>query len=157
MKNSKGVNDNNKSHVKIWLRKGSLKRDTESLLIAAQNNAIWTDNVKTKIDKTRQNNRCKLCGDRDETINCITSEWSKLVQKEYKTRYDWVGKMIHWELCQKFNFDNTNKYCMHNPDSILENETHKLLWYFEIQTDHLILTRWRDLVTVNNKRREPAK
>ena len=27
------------------------------------------------------------------------------------------------------------------PESVLKNETHKLLWDFEIQTDHLISTR----------------
>ena len=27
---------------------------------------------------------------------------------------------------------------MHNPESVLENETHKLLWGFEIQSDHPI-------------------
>ena len=32
---------------------------------------------------------CRLCGDRDETINHIISECSKLAQKEYKTRHDW--------------------------------------------------------------------
>ena len=26
---------------------------------------------------------------------------------------------------------------MHNPESVLENEMHKLLWDFDIQTDHL--------------------
>ena len=30
---------------------------------------------------------------------------------------------------------------MHNAASVLENETHKLLWEFDIQTDHLISTR----------------
>ena len=30
---------------------------------------------------------------------------------------------------------------MHNPTSVLENETHKLPWNFEIQTDHLISAR----------------
>ena len=30
---------------------------------------------------------------------------------------------------------------MHNPESVLENETHKLFWDFEIWTDHLILDR----------------
>ena len=34
---------------------------------------------------------------------------------------------------------------MYNPESILENETHKLLRNFEIQTDHLILARQPDL------------
>ena len=65
-----------------------------------------------------------------------------------------MGKVIHWELCKKFRFDYTNKWYMHNPESILENETYKLLWDFMIQTDHLILTRRLDLVIVNKKKRE---
>ena len=64
----------------------SLKRETESLLIAAKNNAIRT-NVKAKIDKTQQNSRCWLYNDRTETINHIISEGSKLAQKEQR----WLG------------------------------------------------------------------
>ena len=43
-------------HKKIWiyLRNGNLKRETESLLMAAQNNAIRTSYVKAKIDKTNK-------------------------------------------------------------------------------------------------------
>ena len=37
-----------------WLRKGNLKRETESLLIAAQNNAIRTNYIKERIHKTQQ-------------------------------------------------------------------------------------------------------
>ena len=37
------------------------------------------------------------------------------------------------------------------------NETHKLLWDFEIQTDHLISARRLDLIIVNNKKREPTE
>ena len=134
---------NNISHQKIWtwLRKGNLKREMVSLLIAtqniagktnhikaridktqqnrrcrlygngdeiaAQNNAIRT-NLKARIDKTQQNSKCRLCSDRNETTNHIISECSKLVQKEYKARHDWVGKVIHWEMCKKFKFDHTN-------------------------------------------------
>ena len=88
---------NNISHDKTWtwLRKGNLKRETEFLLMAAQNNAIRTNHIKTRIDKTQQNSKCRLCRDKDETINYIIS---KLAQKEYKTRHDWVGKVIHWEM-----------------------------------------------------------
>ena len=41
------------SHEKtwIWLRKGDLKRATESILIVAQNNSVQTNYVKVKIDK----------------------------------------------------------------------------------------------------------
>ena len=149
---------NNISHQKTWtwLRKGNLKRETESLLIAALDNAIKTNHIKARIDKIQQNSKCRLCGDRDKTINHIISECSKLAQKEYKARHDWVGKMIHREMCRKFQFGHTNKWYMHNPAPVLENDSHKLLWDFNIQTDHLILARRPDLRIIN-KKRESAK
>ena len=101
----------------------------------------------------QQNSRCRLSSDRDETINCIISECSKLAQKEYKTKHDWVGKVIHLELCRKLKFDHTNKWYMHKLTSVRENETQKLLWDFEIQTDHLISARWPDLIIINEKKR----
>ena len=66
----------NISHEKtwMWLRKGNLKRKTESLLIAAQNNAIRSNHIKARIDKTQQNIKCRLCGDRDETNNHTISQ-----------------------------------------------------------------------------------
>ena len=116
----------NISHEKAWtgLRKVNFKRKTESLLIAAQNNAIRTNHIKARIDQTQQNSKCRLCRDRDETINHIISECSNLAQKENKTRHDLVGKVIHWEMCKKFKFDHTNKWYIHNPASVLENDTH---------------------------------
>ena len=44
--------------------------------------------------------------------------------------------MIHWQLLKKFKFDHGNKWYMHNTESVLDNETHKALWYFEIQKDN---------------------
>ena len=82
----------------------------ESLQIAAQDNATRTNHIKARIVKTQQNSKCRLSGDRDETIDHIKSECSKLAQKEYKARYDWVGKVIHWEMCKKFEFDHINKW-----------------------------------------------
>ena len=117
---------NNISHQKTWtcLRKGNFKRETESLLIAAQNNA---NHIKARIDKTQRNFKCGLCGDKEETINAIINEYSKLAQNDYNSRHDWVGEMIHWEMCKKFKFDLTNKWYIHNPAAVLENDTHKLL------------------------------
>ena len=81
----------------------------------------------------------------------METKCSKLAQ-EYKTRYDWAGKVIHWELCKKFKFDRTKKWYMHNPASVLENDTHKLLKDFVIQTDQLISDRRPDLIIINKKR-----
>ena len=105
----------------------------------------------------KPNSKCRLCGDRDETINHIISKCSKLAPKEYKTRYDWVGKVVHSEMCKKFKFDRTNKWYMHNPTVVLENYTHKLLWDFDIKTDHLISARRPDLIIINKKKKKKKK
>ena len=126
-------------------------RETESLLIAAQNNAIRSNHIKARIDETQQNSRYRLCGNRDETINHLKSECSELAQKEYKTRHDWVEKVIHWELCKKLKFNHVIKWYMHNSEYVMEDETHKLHWDFEIKTDHLISARRPDLIIINKK------
>ena len=119
--------------------------------MAAQN-SDRTNHIKARIDKTQQNSKCRLCGDRDEINNHIISECSKLAQKEYKARHDWVGKVIHWEMRKKFKFDHAKKCYMHNPEPVLENDTLKLLWDFDIQTDHLISARRPDLIIINKKK-----
>ena len=78
---------------------------------------------------------------------------SKLAQKEYKTRHDRVGKVIHREMCKKLKTDHTNKWYMHNPTSVLENSTHKLIWDFDIHTDHRISARRPDLIMIRKKKR----
>ena len=123
------------------------------LLIAAQDNAVRTNHIKARIDKTQQNSKCRLCGDRAETINHI-SECSKLAQKECKSRHDWVGKVIHGGGCKKFIFDHTNKCYMHNTGPVLEHDTHKFLWNFEIHMDHLISARRPDLIIIKKKKKK---
>ena len=71
---------------------------------------------------------------------------SKLPLREYNTRQESVGKMINWELCKKFKFDYTNKLYIRNPESVLENETSKILWDFLIKTDHLISARQEQVI-----------
>ena len=42
---------------------------------------------------------------------------------------------------------------MHNPAPVLENDTHKLQWDFDIHMDHLISARRPDLIIINKKKR----
>ena len=60
-----------------------------------------------------------------------------------------MGKVIQWELSQKLKFDHTNKLYMRTLASVLENETHKLQWDFDIQTDYLDSARRPDLKKKN--------
>ena len=83
-----------KFHKITWtcLRRGNLRRETESLLTVTQNNAIRNNCVK--VDNIQKNSKCRLCGDWNEIVNHI-SECSKLAKKEYKSMHDWVRKVIH--------------------------------------------------------------
>ena len=65
-----------------WLRKRSLKRTTEALVMVAQEQAIRTNNIKAKIDKTRENNNCRMCGKAKGSVNNVSTECSRLAQKE---------------------------------------------------------------------------
>ena len=42
---------------------------------------------------------------------------------------------------------------MHNPVPVLENDTHKLLWDFDIHTDQLISPKRPELIILNKKER----
>ena len=56
-------------------------------------------------------------------------------------------------MCNKLKFDHINKWYVHNTESVLENDIRKLLWDFEIQTDHLISATRPDLIIINKKER----
>ena len=59
-----------------------MKRETKCQLIAAKNNTIRVIYVKAIIDKTKENRKFRFCGDRDEMVNHLISECSKIVQKK---------------------------------------------------------------------------
>ncbi len=46
---------------------------------------------------------------------------------------------------------------MHDPAPVLENDTHKLLWDFNIQTDYLISARIPDLIIINKKKKKKKR
>ena len=46
---------------------------------------------------------------------------------------------------------------MHKSESVLENETNKILWDFEIQTEHPTPVRRLALVMVNKKKKKKKK
>ena len=44
-----------------WLRNGFLKKETEDLILAAQEQALRTNSIKHSIDKTSETPLCRLC------------------------------------------------------------------------------------------------
>ena len=60
------------------LRKANLNLETEAMLFAAQEQAIQTNYVKHKIDKTAQSLLCRMCDKEREPIPHIVSECENL-------------------------------------------------------------------------------
>ena len=93
--------------------------------------------------------------ERDETINPIKSECSKLTQKVYKTRHDWVDKLIHMELCKKLKFEQIvyaqSKICLE------EWDVQTPLRFWDTNGSSNLGQTTRPSECQQNKKREPAK
>ena len=54
-----------------WFQNGDLKRKTESLIVAAQNQSIKTNLVKARIDKSQGHSLCRVCRKVDESMRIL--------------------------------------------------------------------------------------
>ena len=119
-----------------WLKKGYLKKETESTIIAAQDQALYTRNMRKTAYGENVDSTCRVCGYADETVAHIVAQCQKLAQKEYKQmRHGNVAKLIHWKLCEKWGYEKSDQWYTHKPEKVLESEECKILWDFPIQTD----------------------
>ena len=84
-----------------WLRNGFLK-ETEGLILAAQEQALRTNSIKHSIDKTSETPLCRLCRNSTETVRHIISGCKRLAQREHKKRHDKVALRVHWDMCRKY-------------------------------------------------------
>ena len=57
-------------------------------------------------------------------------------------------------MCKNANIHTTNKWYEHQPDTVVENDNHKILWDFDVQTDHLIEARQPDLIIINKEEKK---
>ena len=131
-----------------WLKRGKLKKETEGLLFVAQDQALRTNSVKSRIDKQDVSPSCRMCGERDETVGHVVAECKMLTQKYYKNwRHDKVAQVVHWRLCKSYGLENGDVWYKHEPKPVIENEQTKILWDFSIQTGHPIEANRPNIVT----------
>ena len=79
----------------MWLQRGTLRRETESLVTAAQEQALQTNYRRAKIEKDGTSPLRRMCKQADETVSHIVSECGKMAQSEYKGRHDKVATAVH--------------------------------------------------------------
>jgi len=85
----------------LGLSKGDLKAETESEIVAAQDQAIKTKYYATKMLNTETDSKCRLCQRFDETIDHIISACPKLAKEQYINRHDRVCAQPHFNICKE--------------------------------------------------------
>ena len=65
----------------LWLSKGDLKAETESEIVAAQDQVLQTKYDATKILNTEIDSKCRLCQQFDETVDYIIYQHAQYWQK----------------------------------------------------------------------------
>ena len=110
-----------------WLNKGDLKKETEGLITAAQDQALRTNAIKARVEKQDLSPLCRMCGAKDGTTHHLVCECSKLAQIEYKQRHDNVARIVHWNLAKLHRLDVVEKRYDHKPEGVMESDGTKLL------------------------------
>ena len=65
LRETESIDDGNRWE---WLKRGELKREAESLLCLAQEQALRVNAIKYSIDKIRDTPLCRLCNENTESI-----------------------------------------------------------------------------------------
>ena len=121
-----------------WLQRGELRKETEGMIMAVQDQALRTRYIQRAIDRTNISPKCRKRNQKDETINRIASECPALAQNQYKKRHDTMARAMHWNLCKKYQMPCSNKWYEHQSQPVTENEDAKLLWDYSVRTDRVM-------------------
>ena len=136
-----------------WLKMGYMKKGTEAMITAAQDQALRTNWIKAKIDGQDCSPKCRLCNEEDESSMHIASGCSVLAQRQYKLRHDLVGRRVHWEICRKHAIACTDKWYEHVPENTTTSADGnvEILWDVEIKTGKKVKHNRPDIVVKNVK------
>jgi hypothetical protein len=86
-----GLTDKEQSYR--WLKFGNIKGETESTIMAAQDQVISTNYFRTKILKREIESRCRICKEYEEIIDHLISGCPTLVKNECIIRHDEVSRL----------------------------------------------------------------
>ncbi len=134
-----------------WLRSSGLKGETESLIIAAQDQAFNTRYHQRKILNLQVDGRCRMCGVTEETVSHIISGCSTLAGTDYKERHNKVASYIHWTVCKEFGVEVPNKGYENVPQPVVNTDECTIMWDKGVFTDLTISANRPDIIVHNKK------
>uniref|UniRef100_A0A8D8TSD9 Uncharacterized protein n=1 Tax=Cacopsylla melanoneura TaxID=428564 RepID=A0A8D8TSD9_9HEMI len=100
-----------------------------------------------------ENEMCRLCNLVTESIQHLSSGCKVLAPREYLSRHNLVGNIIHQELLKKIVNSNraTIPYYKYKPNVVEENDRYKLLWDMSIHTEHNLLRKRPDMLFIDKE------
>jgi hypothetical protein len=135
-----------------WLKYGDIKGETESTIVAAQDQAISTNYFKSKILKKEIESKCRLCKQNKETIDQLTSRCPILAKNEYLMRHDKVCTHLHYSICKALGIETTDKWYTHIPKPVYEERDVTVLWSQAVHTDREVTANRPDIIIKKQKR-----
>jgi hypothetical protein len=112
-----------------------LKGKPESLIVAAQDQALSTIYLKRKVLKEETEYKCRLCTEYEETICHLTSGCPVLAKNEYIIRHDKACTHLHYSICKEFGTEVPDNWYSYVPKPVCEHEDIAVLWNQGEQTE----------------------
>ena len=134
-----------------WLKYSHLTPETESILIAAQEQTLATNYVRNKVWNLKCSPLCRLCKEKPETISHIVSGCKCLAGTKYTNRHDKVGKYIHWNLLRDRGIKVCEDWFKHEPQKVEECGDTTIMWDYALITDKKVGANRPD-ITIHDKK-----
>ena len=138
---------------RLWLKKSYLRFETESLLCAAQEQAIMTNWKKHVCGIQGTNPKCRFCHQHDETIMHIASGCTILASNLYTKRHNKVGTYIHWSILKNIGYHVPPKWYHHKPTPTIEIQNITIMWDVAIPTPSNIPNNRPDIIIYDRNER----
>lgn len=143
----------NKELTVKWLNDGRMKGETESLLIAAQDQALNTRFHQRHILHQPVASVCRLCFKAEEHISHLVSGCEALAATEYLQRHNRVAGYVHWRILMHLKVPVVEKYYLHEPDKVVKTENQVIMWDHAVTTDRKVVANRPDIIVLDNKRK----
>ena len=137
-----------------WLVKPYFRYETESLICAAQEQALATNHTRSKIWGTGKSSLCRLCKEKNETIHHIVSGCKMLCGTQYMYRHNQVAKYIHWQILKDLNVKVHESWMKHIPTEVTIKNGIKILWDSYIITEKKVPHNRPDIIIFDTNVRE---
>ena len=86
------------------------KKETEGLILAAQEQALRTNIIKHRVIKTSETPLGRLSEESTEIVWNINGGCKKIAQHEYRRPHDKVALWVHWKMIGKYGRELADKW-----------------------------------------------